>query len=144
VAFDPKGDGKTVIRASFECSLITRCWASTFSAMLPMASRAASCCSSEPRRAAPAHRHQPAQYQRHQSLPGHPCNSDCLPPGLAGALGYQATSPQSSLATARRTSSASIRVFPNSPFLNQGYLSPATGFPLIQQPFGYPQAKNFV
>jgi len=32
-------------------------------------------------------------------------------PGLAGALGYQATSPQSSACHARRTSSASIRVF---------------------------------
>src|SRR5262249_54009272 len=31
---------------------------------------------------------------------------------------------------------------PNSLFLNQGYLN--AGFPLIFQPFGFPQAKNFV
>src|SRR5205814_5272274 len=29
-------------------------------------------------------------------------------------------------------------------FLNQNYLNPATFFPLGFQPFGYPQAKNFV
>jgi hypothetical protein len=29
-------------------------------------------------------------------------------------------------------------------FLNQNYLNPATFFPLAFQPFGYPQAKNFV
>ena len=33
---------------------------------------------------------------------------------------------------------------PNSLFLNQNYLNPATFFPLAFQPFGYPQAKNFV
>ena len=34
--------------------------------------------------------------------------------------------------------------FPNSLFINQNYLNPATFFPLGFQPFGYPQAKNFV
>jgi hypothetical protein len=34
--------------------------------------------------------------------------------------------------------------FPQSIFLNQNYLNPATGLPLGFQPFGYPQAKNFV
>ena len=34
--------------------------------------------------------------------------------------------------------------FPNSPFLNQSYLTGANPFPLVSQPFGYPQAKNFV
>ena len=33
---------------------------------------------------------------------------------------------------------------PNSLFLNQTYLQPTTFFPLAFQPFGYPQAKNFV
>ena len=35
---------------------------------------------------------------------------------------------------------------PSNPFLfvNQNYLKPATFFPLAFQPFGYPQAKNFV
>src|SRR6202008_3811996 len=32
--------------------------------------------------------------------------------------------------------------FPQSVFINQNYLT--TGFPLAFQPFGYPQAKNFV
>lgn len=33
---------------------------------------------------------------------------------------------------------------PNSLFINQNYLAPSTFFPLGFQPFGYPQAKNFV
>jgi hypothetical protein len=33
---------------------------------------------------------------------------------------------------------------PNSLFINQNYLNPSTFFPLGFQPFGYPQAKNFV
>ena len=34
--------------------------------------------------------------------------------------------------------------FPQSVFLNQNYLNPSTFLPLGFQPFGYPQAKNFV
>ena len=34
--------------------------------------------------------------------------------------------------------------FPQSAFINQNYLNPASPFPLAFQPFGYPQAKNFV
>jgi hypothetical protein len=34
--------------------------------------------------------------------------------------------------------------FPQSEFLNQNYLNPSTFLPLGFQPFGYPQAKNFV
>jgi hypothetical protein len=34
--------------------------------------------------------------------------------------------------------------FPQSIFLNQNYLNPSTFLPLAFQPFGYPQAKNFV
>ena len=34
--------------------------------------------------------------------------------------------------------------FPQSVFINQNYLNPASPFPLAFQPFGYPQAKGFV
>jgi hypothetical protein len=34
--------------------------------------------------------------------------------------------------------------FPQSIFLNQSYLNPSTPLPLAFQPFGYPQSKNFV
>jgi Carboxypeptidase regulatory-like domain len=71
-------------------------------------------------------------------------NPGCLPPGLAGALGFQATSPASSACAGEANPQRFDPCFPNSPFLNQGYLSPTTGFPLVSQPFGYPQAKNFV
>jgi len=69
---------------------------------------------------------------------------NCLPPGLAEALGYQATSPQSSACHGEANPQRFDPCFPNSLFLNQGYLTPPEAFPLVQQPFGYPQAKNFV
>jgi hypothetical protein len=34
--------------------------------------------------------------------------------------------------------------FPQSEFINQNYLNPSTFLPLVFQPFGYPQSKNFV
>src|SRR5207302_2803059 len=49
------------------------------------------------------------------------------------------------LACVTYTNSTSIYpCIPNSPFLNQSYLTGANPFPLISQPFGYPQGKNFV
>ena len=53
----------------------------------------------------------------------------CLP---VSSLGYQANQ--------QRFDS----FFPNSLFTNQNYLNPSTFFPLAFQPFGYPQARNFV
>jgi hypothetical protein len=54
-------------------------------------------------------------------------------PAVASALGYQ---PNGQVFQALN--------FPSSAFLNQNYLNPSTFLPLAFQPFGYPQAKNFV
>jgi hypothetical protein len=54
-------------------------------------------------------------------------------PAVASALGYQ---PNGQVFQALN--------FPSSTFLNQNYLNPSTFLPLAFQPFGYPQAKNFV
>jgi len=63
-------------------------------------------------------------------------SSPCSPttnPAVLTALGYQ---PNQQVFQALN--------FPQSEFLNQNYLNPSTFLPLGFQPFGYPQAKNFV
>ncbi len=54
---------------------------------------------------------------------------DCFPQAVS-AFGYEANQ--------QRFNS----FLPNSQFINQGYIT--NGIPLISQPFGYPQSKNFV
>jgi Carboxypeptidase regulatory-like domain/TonB dependent receptor len=70
-----------------------------------------------------------------QGLPinvaGSPCAASTNAATLA-ALGYEPNQQQFN----------SFRA--NSVFLNQNYLNPATFMPLAFQPFGYPQGKNFV
>ncbi len=56
-------------------------------------------------------------------------NANCFPQSVP-AFGYQANSQQFNA------------FLPSSLFLNQGYIT--NGVPLISQPFGYPQSKNFV
>jgi Carboxypeptidase regulatory-like domain/TonB dependent receptor len=70
--------------------------------------------------------------------------SNCLPPGLAAGLGYQGTSGAGVACGAFSNPQRFDPCFPNSPFLNQRYLTGANPFPLISQPFGYPQGNNFV
>ncbi len=63
-------------------------------------------------------------------------SSACSPtanPAVLTALGYQ---PNHQVFQALN--------FPQSVFLNQNYLNPSTFLPLGFQPFGYPQGKNFV
>jgi hypothetical protein len=63
-------------------------------------------------------------------------SSPCSPtqnPAVLTALGYQ---PNQQVFQALN--------FPQSIFLNQNYLNPSTFLPLPFQPFGYPQGKNFV
>jgi outer membrane receptor protein involved in Fe transport len=55
----------------------------------------------------------------------------CLPPGAATAMGY--------LSGEQRFNP----FFPNSTFINQNYLNPATFQPLLSQPFGFPTGKGF-
>ncbi len=68
--------------------------------------------------------------------------SGCLPAGLASALGYQNATAAGQPCGAGANPQRFDPCFPNSPFLNQNYLS--SGLPLVSQPFGYPMGKNFV
>ncbi len=145
LAFDPKGDGKTVIRASYgmfydhpllglyflgDASDGSRSGQLLFFLSGPCGENAANI--------------SPLNISSTNIFQGILGTPDCLPGGLAGALGYQAASPPSSACRGEANPQRFDPCLPNSPFLNQGYLSPSGGFPLIQQPFGYPVAKNFV
>jgi len=66
----------------------------------------------------------------------------CLPTGLATALGYQNPTAPGAACGAGPNPQRFDPCFPNSLFLNQSYL--ANRLPMVSQPFGYPQAKNFV
>jgi hypothetical protein len=103
IAWDPKGKGKTVLRASY------------------------------------------GMFYDHPLLGLYFLGvSNCLPPGLAAGLGYQNNTAAGAACGGGPNPQRFDPCFPNSPFLNQSYLTGANPFPLISQPFGYPQAKNFV
>jgi len=129
VAWDPRGDGKTVVRASFgqfydhpllglfflgDASDGSKTGQLLFAGGAPCNGSAAG---------------SPLNMNATNIFQGILTQPNCLP--LAGpAFGYQPGQ--------QRFDSFD----PNSLFLNQGYLN--AGFPLIFQPFGFPQAKNFV
>jgi hypothetical protein len=139
VAWDPKGDGKTVLRASYGIFYDHPLLALYFlgdasdgsqSGQLLLGQGAP--CSAVPGTAGPGSLNAINTFQGTLNTP------TCLPtvPGyIAGQQRFntvpftpaQASNPQ----------------YPGL-FVDQNYLQPSTFFPLAFQPFGYPQAKNFV
>lgn len=136
IAWDPKGDGKTVLRASYGMfydhpllGLYFLGDASDGSTSGQLVFAGTGGCSGAGN---PANLNAIPIFQ---GLPinvaGSPCAASASATTLA-ALGYEANQQQ-------------FNAFqPNSVFLNQSYLSPSTFMPLAFQPFGYPQSKNFV
>jgi hypothetical protein len=131
VAWNPRGDGKTVIRASYGMFYDHPLLGLYFlgdasdgskSGQLLFAGGAPCSSSGLP---GPQNLNASNVFQGILGLPS------CLPTAGA-AFGYQANG----------NSQRFDPFFPNSLFINQGYL--AAGFPLAFQPFGYPQSKNFV
>jgi len=57
--------------------------------------------------------------------------ANCLPPGAATAMGYLPNQQQFD------------SFDPNSTFINQNFLNPLTFQPLLSQPFGFPEGRNF-
>ncbi len=143
LAWDPRGDGKTVVRASYgvfyDHPLLGLYFlgdasdGSSSGQLLFFLS--APCNGTNP---------SPLNISSTNLFQGILGNPGCLPPGMAAALGFQSTSTSSSACEGETNPQRFDPCFPNTPFLNQGYLSPTAGFPLIQQPFGYPQSRNFV
>jgi hypothetical protein len=140
IAWDPKGDGKTVVRASFGMfydhpllGLYFLGDASDGSDSGQLAFAGSGFCSSA---GSPGNLNAWPIFQGNLINSGAP---QCAPgpAGLVGLLGYQQTS-----ANGNPNPQRFDPFLPNTLFLNQTYL--AAGFPLASQPFGYPQAKNFV
>ena len=131
VAWDPKGDGKTVVRASYgifyDHPLLALYFlgnASDGSSSGQLAFPGTGTCGGP---------NNPANLNAFPIFQGLVNQPSCAPgpPQLIPALGYLPNQQQFTAVN-----------FPQSLFLNQNYIN--AGFPLFFQPFGYPQAKNFV
>jgi hypothetical protein len=131
LAWNPHGDGKTVVRASYGMfydhpllGLYFLGDASDGSTSGQLLFFGAGACDG--------------------TSPGNPANLNATNI-FQGILGLNSCLPLANTAMGYQQNGNSQRFdpfFPNSLFINQNYIT--QGFPLFSQPFGYPQAKNFV
>jgi hypothetical protein len=147
VAWDPKGDGKTVVRASYGMfydhpllGLYFLGDASDGSSSGQLAFAGTGGCSANALNPLAGN---PANLNAIPIFQGLPINSS---PGGPGGICAVSSNPAVSAALGYLPDQQQFQSlnFPQSIFLNQNYLNQSTFLPLGFQPFGYPQAKNFV
>ena len=146
LAWDPKGDGKTVVRASYgtfyDHPLLALYFlgdASDASSSVQLAFGPGLPCSGAGK---PGNLNAITIFQ---GLPVNVANAEnpcaaTVSPATATALDFTPSQQRFSCAA----SGTGCGVVSQSVFINQSYLNPSTFLPLGFQPFGYPQSKNFV
>jgi hypothetical protein len=149
-AWDPKGDGKTVIRSSYGMfydhpllGLYFLGDASDGSTSGQLAFAGTGGCSNPSGNGNPANLNAIPIFQGlpiNNTSSGNPCAVSSNP-AVASLLNY---SPNQQRFACNGTTSCGVTAASNSIFLSQNYLNPANFLPLGFQPFGYPQGKNFV
>jgi hypothetical protein len=148
VAWDPKGDGKTVIRSSFGMffdhpllGLYFLGDASDGSTSGQLAFAPGGC--SGPGQ--PTNLNAVPIFQGLVPSAGGSVSSPCSPtlnPAVLAALSYSPN--QQRFACGASGTGCGVTAPSQSVFLSQNFLNPSTFLPLVFQPFGYPQGKNFV
>ena len=137
VAWDPAGDAKTVLRASYGIFFDHPLLGLYFLGDASDASQSGQLFLG-PGTPCGTSGGNPGSFNAVNTFQGTLTTPGCLPtvPGYIAAQQRFNAAPFS-------PSQASNPQFPGL-FVNQNYLNPASFFPLVFQPFGYPQAKNFV
>ncbi len=149
MAWDPHGDGKTVVRASYGIfydhpllGLYFLGDASDGSSSGQLAFAPGAPCGGAGN---PGNLNAVSIFQGLIPAANGSPASPCSPATTTAALGLLNYSPnQQRFSCASGDPTCGVASPANSIFLNQNYLNPSTFLPLAFQPFGYPQGKNFV
>jgi len=155
VAWDPSGDAKTVIRASYGIfydhpllGLYFLGDASDGSSSGQLAFGPGSPCAGQPGNMNPPSNLNAVEiFQGLVPAAGSPSpgSNPCSPTANPAVLNLMNFSPNQQLFSCNTAGpSCGVASGSQSIFLNQNYLNPTSFLPLGFQPFGYPQAKNFV